>query len=133
MPAFAQKCLSAHKSASSKHKNVCPHSQMPLQPQTCLSLFRKPSSEHKNALCPTNISRKIHVGIQKCFANTNKCLFCNGMRLVLSKNLVKKSAHLHSRMTVSTKNNSFKYKNVSPALKMSFGTTKYRSMHQNPF
>ena len=113
MSVHTHKCLSSLKHVCHSSENPRLSTKMPCARQ----IFpEKYMLAYKNAL----------LTLTSAFSATVSALF-------YQKILSIKSTHLHSRMTVSTKNNSSKYKNVSSALKMSFGTTKYRSMHQNPF
>ena len=105
---YAQKSLLAYKSASFSHRNVCPHSQMPLQPQICLSLFKNPLISAQKYLAPNKNSIQ---SIKMC-VNTKTCFFYTPSALLYPKNLVitkkclstLKNASPPSNMSVTCKN-----------------------------
>ena len=140
MPFCTQKCLLLHKNVSQRTKVLHLNTKISVHTHKCLSSLKHVCHSSENPRLSTKMPcarqifpEKYMLAYKNALLTLTSAFSAMVSLLFYQKILSIKSTHLHSRMTVSTKNNSSKYKNVSPALKMSFGTTKYRSMHQNPF
>ena len=121
---YEQKSLLAYKSASFSHRNVCPHSQMPLQPQICLSLFKNPLISAQKYLAPNKNSIQ---SIKMC-VNTKTCFFTPQVPCCIQKILSsQKNVCPHSKMPLHPQICLSLAKTPNPSIKMPFSQMKIPS------